>query len=55
MMFCVLNNCECVPWGCFTIISISMNEYQDCPYDIEMDEYQDCPYDIEMNDIYKED
>ena len=47
MMYCVLNYCECYPWGCFAVISITMNEYQDCPYAIEMDEEPDY--------IYKED
>ena len=46
MMYCVLNYCECYPWGCIDVISITMNDFQDCPYAIEMGE--------EADDIYKE-
>lgn len=34
MMYCALNDCECYPWGCIADISITMNDFQDCPYAI---------------------
>ena len=46
MMYCVLNDCECYPWGCIDVISITMNDFEDCPQAIEMGE--------EADDIYKE-
>lgn len=46
MMYCALNDCECYPWGCISVISITMNDLQDCPYAIEIDE--------EADNIYKE-
>lgn len=36
MMYCVLNDCECYLWGCIDVISITMNDFQDCPYAIIM-------------------
>ena len=38
MMYCALNDCECDPWGCFAVMSITMVDVQDCPYAIEMSE-----------------
>lgn len=46
MMYCALNGCECYPWDCIAVISITMNDFQDCPYIIEIDEGAD--------DIYKD-
>lgn len=25
MMYCALNDCECYPWDCIAVISITMN------------------------------
>ena len=46
MMYCALNDCECDPWDCLAVMSVTMNDYRDCPYAIEMSE--------EPNDIHKE-
>ena len=46
MMYCTLNDCECDPWGCFAVVSITRVDVQDCPYAIEMSE--------KLTDIYKE-